>query len=83
MVDSNGELKKQVAKILVEGDENMPYDNSSAWYIDDIYKVLDEAKKDFPMQELQFHDPRYTDECEQFTGHILAWYNKWFGDAEK
>ena len=79
MVDSNGELKKRI------NEDRKKYGGEDADYIvmERHLKVLDEAKKDFPMQELQFHDPRYTDECEQFTGHILAWYNKWFGGGDE
>ena len=70
---TEGKLKEQVAKILIEGDENMPYDNSSTWYIDDIHKVLDEAKQDFP---------KMNDRISMVDYAILmeAWFKKWFGE---
>jgi hypothetical protein len=78
-----GELKKQVAKILVEGDKNMPYDNSSSWYIDDIHKILDEAKKEFPMEWTETGRLRSKVKSDDDFNDIFLmtnWFKKWFGE---
>jgi len=44
---------------------------------------LDEAKKDFPFIDLNFHDHTDLQECQDFQKNTYHWFLKWFGEPEK
>ena len=71
MEKKEGELKKRIGEMFPSRNMMQEID------IEDLEKILDEAKQDFP----NFDDAKGNFAFQ--VGRTEAWFEKWFGEAEK
>ena len=72
-----GELKKRIQELAEDARKSgLTYDDA-----EDIFKILDEAAKEFPIQPWRFGD--FFDLSEEEQHAIFEWFKKWFGEANR
>jgi hypothetical protein len=77
---SEGEFKRRFKEL----DNTKDYWERDHIYLEEIYQILDDATRDYPLKHLPNSDIRYVEKPETFPWDAVEeWFKKWFGVVSK
>jgi len=75
-----GEFEKQINKKFPKYEYGRNLDPDADWVIEEIFKILEEAKKEFPKYPNKIEPYGAFDPIIEFANKTHKWFKKWFGD---